>query len=124
MKTRSKMDMLFIAFAIGVFGAGCGHLAAAIEPSIIPDQSLAEHVFWVIADWSACYFIVNRTSRFVPVLVIWSIQQWYFHGGAALTAWQVDERFAVSDIVVVIFMTVMPVLYFIDQKGVFSKAAE
>lgn len=105
---------LFILFTLCVFGGFVAHAYAIIDPTSIPNQSLAEHIFWVIADLTACYFILYRHKYFLPILAIWLIQQWYFHGGIALNLWKTEGALAYSDILVVIFMPILFVCYAID----------
>lgn len=107
-------NQLFVILTLCVFAGFVAHAYAIIDPTSIPNQSLGEHIFWVIADLSACYFILNRHKYFLVILTIWLIQQWYFHGGIALDLWRTEEVLAYSDISVVIFMPILFVCYAID----------
>lgn len=115
MKERTSWDYTFYILALCVFGGFAAHFYAIIDPTAIPNQSLAEHIFWVFANLIACYFIINRVKWFVPVLFVWLLQQLYFHGGIALEEWTTNNNLAITDIAVVIFMPILFICYTIDQ---------
>lgn len=116
MPSSTKIDRVFIVLALCILGAGLYHLYAAIDPTAVPSQSFEEHVFWVFANIAASYFLIKRTRYFIPVLSAWVLQQWYFHGGMALSIWSEQQQVAYLDIVVVFFMPVLLAIYWWDTR--------
>ena len=116
MKTVSNINRIFMLLALCILAAGMYHLYAAIDPTAVPTQSFAEHVFWVFANSAACYFLIKRTKFFTPVLVLWVLQQWYYHGGMAVSIWNEHQVIAYLDIGVVFFMPGLLALYWWDTK--------
>ncbi len=118
MNLTTKTDIVFNLLTLCILGAGLYHLYAAIEPTAVPTQSFVEHVFWVFANFTACYFLVKRTRYFIPLLFVWVLQQWYYHGGMALSIWNEQHQIAYPDIVVVLFMPMLLILYWWDTREI------
>ncbi len=108
---RKQLQILFIAFALVSFCAMLYHVNGFFHPTTLAPAW--RHLIFIAVNVICIYGCLKKPNWFVWFIAILTLQQWYSHGGYAITTWQTQH---IIHWISVVDVLLLPVLFFLLIK--------